>query len=152
MTKLSSQLAFSLLELVIVIVVLSILGAIVIPRIGTIDEDARTRAAYGEMVELQKAIMGDKDFRGYRSDVGALPTALTDLLAAQSGSYNPFIQSQSRGDYISEADTDSSGTADILEDPWGTDYQWNSATGVITSHGPDQGSGGGDDITLDVDG
>lgn len=146
---------FTLLELVTVLILIGILSAIAIPAFHNIHTEARIKATFQEMKELQKAIMGDSEFRGYMQDVGALPTNLSDLYGAQAGGYNPFLQTGgSRGGYISDVDGDGNGVADILEDAWGHPYAWDSATGVLYSFGPNGSNdgGGGDDIVLDVDG
>jgi type II secretory pathway pseudopilin PulG len=145
--------AHTLIEMVAIITILGILAAVIVPRIQNISLTAKTNATQKEMVELQKAIMGDGDYRGYYEDNDSLPANLSDLYGIQEAGYNPFLQTGGRrGTYISDADVDGDGTADILQDAWGTAYGWDSGTGVITSGGPDLAIGGGDDITVDVDG
>ncbi len=143
----------TLVEMVTIITILGILAAVIIPRIQNISVTAKENATKKEMIELQKAIMGDGDFRGYYEDKGSLPANLSDPFAGEEvGAYNPFLQTGGRrGTYVSDVDLDQSGTADVLEDGWGNAYDWDQATGVITSGGPNGVIGtGGDDITLDV--
>jgi type II secretory pathway pseudopilin PulG len=145
--------AHTLIEMVAIITILGILAAAIVPRIQNISLTAKTNATQKEMVELQKAIMGDGEYRGYYQDNGSLPANLSDLYGTQDAGYNPFLQTGgNRGTYISDADVDGDGIADMLQDAWGTTYGWDSGTGVITSNGPDEAVGGGDDITVDVDG
>jgi competence protein ComGC len=143
--------AHTLIEMVTIITILGILAAVLVPKIHTIGTLAKENATRKEMVELQKAIMGDGEYRGYFQDKGSLPANLSDLYAAQEVGYNPFLQTGGRGSYISSANIDG-GSVDMLEDAWGIAYSWNSGTGVITSSGADKAVGGGDDITLDVNG
>jgi type II secretory pathway pseudopilin PulG len=143
--------AHTLIEMVAIITILGILAAVIVPRIQNISLAAKTSATQKEMVELQKAIVGDGEYRGFYDDNSSLPANLSDLYGIQDPGYNPFLQTGGRrGTYISEADVDGDGTADMLQDAWGTAYGWDSGTGVITSGGPDQAIGGGDDITVDV--
>ncbi|MBN1492906.1 MAG: hypothetical protein JW938_02025 [Candidatus Omnitrophica bacterium] len=144
----------TLFEMVAIITILGVLAAVIIPKIYDITDTSKTNATQKEMVELQKAIMGDGDFRGYFDDTGSLPANLSDLYAAAEASYNPFLQTGGRrGTYVSDADVDGVGGADILQDAWGNAYGWDAGTGVITSGGPNGVIGtGGDDITLDVNG
>ncbi|MFC1808644.1 type II secretion system protein [Candidatus Omnitrophota bacterium] len=144
----------SLFEMITIIVILGILAAAIIPKVHDISKTAKINSTEKELVELQIAIMGNDDFRGYYEDVGSLPANLSDLYGGQEAGYNPFLQTGGRrGNYISDADVDGNGTADMLEDGWGIAYGWVAGTGVITSGGPDETIGvGGDDITLDVNG
>ena len=147
--------AHTLFEMVAIITILGVLAAVIIPSIQNITETSKTKATEKEMVELQKAIMGSGEFRGYYQDKGSLPANLSDLYAGEEvGSYNPFLQvGGRRGTYVSDADVDGVGGADILQDAWGNAYGWNSGTGIITSGGPDGNIGtAGDNITLDVNG
>jgi prepilin-type N-terminal cleavage/methylation domain-containing protein len=138
-SKLNQRDGFTLIELVIVMVVLAIVAAVAIPRMGDVAENSKVTTTKEEMRRLKVAIVGDPSLsaagkltnRGYAGDVGALPSALTDL-AIKPGAvsaYNKFTRLGWNGPYIDSAN------GEYLKDAWGANYTFNSGARTITSTG-----------------
>ncbi len=130
---------FTLIELVIVMVVLAIVAAVAIPRMGDVAENSKVTTTKEEMRRLKVAIVGDPSLstagkltnRGYSGDVGALPTALIDLTTKPSSVsvYNKFTRLGWNGPYVDSAN------GEFLKDAWGVNYTYNSGARTITSTG-----------------
>ena len=130
---------FTLVELVIIIVVLGVMAAVAIPKIGDIINGSKTNATKEEMMRLKAAIMGNSaatsggrpSDRGYRGDVRSFPPNLTGLAAKPAAvtAWNPYTRLGWHGPYI-----DSTG-GDYLKDAWGTAYAYDSTARTITSTG-----------------
>lgn len=163
--------AFTLVEVIVILVVLSILAAIAVPVALKIFEKTATDATTDEMQNLQKAMIGDQskieggvraDF-GYLGDMGCLPTptttGLTSLLT--QGSFPGWIFNAAtqigsgwRGPYITGAATGAA-TDEFTKDQWGNDYVYTITgacplTATFQSKGPDGTAGGGDDIDYSI--
>ena len=134
-----SEAGFTLVELVLIIIVLGILAAVAIPKIGDIITGSKTNATKEEMSRLKEGIMGNSSVtsggrpsdRGYRGDVRSFPPNLTGLVAkpAAVAAGNPYTQLGWHGPYI-----DSTG-GDYLKDAWGVAYVYDSTARTITSTG-----------------
>lgn len=134
-----SETGFTLVELVIIIIVLGIVAAVAIPKIGDIISSSKTTATKEEMQRLKGAIMGNSAVasggrfsdRGYRGDVGSFPPNLTALVTkpASVAAWNPYTRLGWNGPYI-----DSTG-GDYLKDAWGASYVYDSTARAITSTG-----------------
>lgn len=137
---------FTLIEMVMVIVLLGILGAVAVPRISGLVEGARRAATLEEMLALRCAIAGDGSTvsaghpvaRGYEADVGTLPSSLTDLVTKPGGvpSWNRHTQTGWDGPYIVS-------DGGYLTDAWGDSYQYDTGQRTITST-----AGGGEQIVV----
>jgi len=66
--------AFTLVELIMVIVIIGLLAAIVVPRFGGQGDQARIASAQANLANLRSAV------EVFRLQEGALPAALEDLL------------------------------------------------------------------------
>ncbi|MBU1862121.1 MAG: prepilin-type N-terminal cleavage/methylation domain-containing protein [Candidatus Omnitrophica bacterium] len=151
---------FSLTELILVIVILAIIAAVAIPKMGEIAENARISATEKEMMELVRAIIGDPEtgFQGYLDDIGSLPTQLSNLYSSSGESpYNPFTKTGWNGPYIDQRKRDILGDGgelelDILYDAWDQPYvpDFVGSPSTITSDGPDKTSSTADDIVVKV--
>lgn len=129
--------AFTLVEIMVVVVVIGILAAFVIPQFGGITADAKVNAAKGNVAELDSAI--EKFF----INMDRYPTTeegFKALLEPPSGE-----ESKWRGPYIKI----------LHNDPWGNPYQYRSP-GIhhqsgfdIWSRGAD-GADGGEGPNADV--
>jgi general secretion pathway protein G len=128
-----SSSGFTLVELVVIVVVLGIIAAVAIPRIGAIVGTSKTNATKDEMRRLKTALVGSAgdDIRGYENDVGSLPPDLTGLVAKPGGvsDWDRFTQTGWNGPYIS-ADDDK-----YLQDAWGTNYIYSQGSRTIKSVG-----------------
>lgn len=82
-----SRRAFTLVEILIVVVILGILAAIVIPQFANVSSDTQRSATYYELQKLRKAV---GVYRVRNSD--ALP-----LVTAGDGTWGPLV---GRGDYM----------------------------------------------------
>ena len=78
---------FTLIELVIIIVVLGIIAAVAIPKMGTLTDNSRVNATLAEMHMLKRAIVGNPQIvtggryvdAGFEGDVGHPPASLSEL-------------------------------------------------------------------------
>ena len=134
-----SEVGFTLVELILIIVVLGIVAAVAIPKIGDIITGSKTNATKEEMLRLKGGIMGNSAVtsggrpsdRGYRGDVRSFPPNLTGLAVkpAAVAAWNPYTRLGWHGPYI-----DSTG-GDYLKDAWGVAYTYDSTARTITSTG-----------------
>ena len=138
-TNVQGQGAFTLIELVIIIVVLGILAAVAIPRMGGLTENSKVNATKAEMAMLKRAIIGNAQVTsggryidvGYEGDVGTLPDSLVELAVkpAAVAAYDKFTRRGWNGPYVDTAGNE------YLTDSWGTLYQYDKAARTITSLG-----------------
>lgn len=149
-----NQKAFTLVEMLIVLVIVAIIGAVAIPQFIDMSTEAKTAVTQDRMQELKRAIVGDASvtaggtytFPGFAADLGRLPTALSELVSQGAmASYDPLLRTGWRGPYI-----DTSALANYAVDAWGTAFVYSSASRFIRSWGPNatNNAGAGDDITL----
>lgn len=133
------QRGFTLVELVIVLIVLAIVAAVAIPKLGDVTENSKITTTKEEIRRLKVAIIGDPSVtaagkqvsRGYSGDVGALPSSLTDLAVKPGGvsAYNKFTRLGWNGPYIDTAG------GEYLKDAWGANYVYDANARTITSTG-----------------
>jgi general secretion pathway protein G len=101
--------AFTLVELLLVLVILGILAAIVIPRFAGRSEQAKEQAAVTQISSLTTAL------NNFEVDNGFYPKSLNDLLVQPRDAQNwhgPYLQSDV-----------------IPKDPWGNDYTYKAPGG-----------------------
>ena len=127
--------AFTLIELLLVLVILAVLAAVVVPKFSGRSEQARNTAAKADISMLDGAL----DL--FEQDCGRYPSSdegLGALISAPGGVQNwhgPYIKRNA-----------------LPVDPWGNQYQYrfpgqHNVNGVdLWSLGPD-GREGNDDIT-----
>jgi len=117
--------AFTLVELLLVLVILGILAAIVIPRFAGRSEQAKEQAAVTQISSFSTAL------NNFEVDNAYYPKSLGDLLAQPRDAQNwhgPYLQ-----------------TDVIPKDPWGNDYVYkapgshNPSSFDISSSGPPGG-------------
>lgn len=122
---------FTLVEVLLVLAILVILGAMVGVGVVQVQRNANRNAAKAQIGML------DESVNMYRIDVGVFPNELIDLLEPPQDLRNPDKWS---GPYL-ERD-------EIPLDPWQNDYQFaNEGDDFrIWSFGPDGADGGNDDI------
>lgn len=129
-----SRRAFTLIELLLVLVILAVLASLVVPRFAGRSEQAKTTAANTDVASIATAL------RIFEVDCSRYPTteeglgALLSQPANVSGWKSPYLE---RG---------------LPKDPWGKAYVYrcpgeHNLNGYdLYSYGPDGQDGGGDDI------
>lgn len=129
-----SQRAFTLVELLLVLVILGTLAALVLPKFTGRTEQARITAAQTQIATFSTAL------DAFEVDTGAYPLGTNGL---QSLVVAPGDVSGWRGPYLK---------SDIPADPWGRPYVYefpgkNTPSGYdLRSAGPDGQTNTGDDI------
>lgn len=124
--------AFTLIELLLVLVILGVLAAIVVPKFANRGEDARRTAARAQIAEIE-TVLGT-----FEVDNGRYPTTDEGLAALVQPPPNAKVKTQ----YLPRIPTD----------PWGNEYvyrcpgQRNAAGYDLFSRGADGQEGGADDI------
>jgi general secretion pathway protein G len=122
---------FSLLELMVAVIILSILALTIIPRVIDRPDQARVARARSDVAALEQAV------RLYRLDNFAYPTSEQGLLAlVEKPRTGPEPKNYPSGGYLDR----------LPSDPWGADYQYLQP-GVhgeidIFTFGADGASGG----------
>jgi prepilin-type N-terminal cleavage/methylation domain-containing protein len=122
---------FTLIELVIVIIILSILATVATRQLGTTVDTAKYEQTKNEMDALAAAIRGSEELYesgartdfGYVGDVGALPPNL-DALVQNPGGYATW-----KGPYIDRGIA----VDDFKKDGWGASYTYQDT--MIRSSG-----------------
>lgn len=134
---------FTFIELVIVIVIIGVLGAVASSSLDTALDTSRHQEAQEELNSLAHAIAGNpelisggmrSDF-GYVGDVGALPANLGNLVT------NPGAYTTWNGPYI--RDNFNENVNDYSTDPWGTGYVYSGGVTI-------QSTGSGSTITKQI--
>lgn len=130
--------AFTLIELLLVITIISVLAAVVVPRLFGRSREARIVAA-------RQAIVGTFGLAAdlFEQDTGRYPTTEEGLLALVQ---NPQVTNW-RGPYLK--------SATVPLDPWGNSYRYTYPSQLtssetlydIVSAGPDGVYGNEDDVT-----
>lgn len=131
----SRHAAFTLVEMLLVLVILAVLAAIVIPKFAGRSQQAKITAAQSQISALELAL------DAFEVDTGSYPQGSAGLSAL----VNPPNNTPSwKGPYLKKG---------IPADPWGNAYVYtypgrNNPRGYdLSSFGPDGRSGGDDDIT-----
>ena len=127
--------AFTLIELLLVLVILSVLAAVVVPKFTKRSEQARITAARTDIARLSSCLdMFEIDTGRYPTDQEGLE-ALLDEPSNVRGWHGPYIGGQS-----------------VPKDPWGMEYVYecpgdkNTESYDLYSFGPDTQEGTDDDI------
>ncbi|MHC4180249.1 MAG: type II secretion system protein [Planctomycetota bacterium] len=77
--------AFSLIEILIVVVLLAILAATILPQFSDSTVDAKTSAMNSDLHSLHSHL------QRYKAENGDYPAALSDLTAVTPAGYGPYI-------------------------------------------------------------
>ncbi len=129
-----SEEGFTLIELLLVMVILTILAAVVVPKFTKRSEDARITAARTDISNIEVAL------DAFEIDTGRYPTTSEGLQYLVT---EPTGLSNWKGPYIKRG---------VPKDPWGNEYvyrqpgQKNTKGFDLYSYGPDGADGGDDDI------
>lgn len=130
----AARAGFTLIELLLVLVILSVLAAVVVPKFTKRSEQARITAARTDIANLELAI------DAFEIDMGRFPTTQEGLNALVEA---PSDAHDWHGEYIKRG---------MPSDPWRNRYVYkqpgdHNETGYdLHSYGPDGQNGGGDDI------
>ena len=118
---------FTLIEILLVVVIIGILAAVAVPRLGGRVGQSQIAAARGGAGSIGVAI----DL--YETDNGKLPESLQNLVTKGS-------EPNWNGPYVKKAES--------LKDPWGAEFQYTKQGNVYTvvSAGPDGSFGSADDV------
>ena len=126
--------AFTLIELLLVLVILAILAAVVVPKFTGRTEQARISAAKADISSMKTSL------GMFETDTGRFPTNEEGLaaLVTKPGDLTNWKQ----GGYMEKVPTDPWGHAYIYRCPGtnGKDYD-------LLSAGPDGNEGGNDDVS-----
>lgn len=133
---LSRRSGFTLIEIMVVVVILGLLAALVVPRIGPQVAEAQRTTAQTQIRSIEDAL------EMYRMHNGFYPSTnqgLDALVTAPTTS--PVPKRYTEGGYLKK----------VPEDPWGNPYVYRNQNGriTITSYGPD-GEEGGEGINADI--
>ncbi len=132
-TNPSRHSAFTLVEMLLVLVILAVLAAIVIPKFSGRSQQAKETAAKSQISSIELAL------DAFEVDTGTYPQGSLDALTEQ-----PSNAQNWKGPYLKKG---------VPLDPWGNAYVYtypgkHNANGYdLMSVGPDGRSGGDDDIT-----
>lgn len=127
--------AFTLVEMLLVLVILAVLAAIVIPKFSGRSQQAKETAAKSQISAIEMAL------DSFEVDTGFYPPGSAGLTALVE---QPNNAQNWKGPYLKKG---------IPLDPWGNSYIYaypgrNNAKGYdLSSMGPDGQAGGDDDIT-----
>lgn len=131
-----SDRGFTLIELLLVMVILTVLAAVVVPKFTKRSEQARITAANTDISNLEVAL------DAFEVDMGRYPTS-TEGLKALVEQPTSTTTVKWKGPYIKRG---------IPSDPWGNQYIYtipgkhNTSGYDLFSYGPDGKEGGSDDI------
>jgi general secretion pathway protein G len=104
-----SEAGFSLLELMVVVVIMSILALVIMPRVINRPDQARVSRAISDLAVLQSAV------NLYKLDNFRYPTTEQGLQALiKAPSAEPLAQNWAQNGYIDR----------LPKDPWGAEYQY----------------------------
>ena len=129
---------FSLLELMVVVVIMSILALVIVPRVIDRPDQARVARVQSDIAVLENAL------QLYKLDNFQYPTTEQGLAAlVEKPDLDPEPKNFAEGGYIDR----------LPKDPWGGDYQYLNP-GVhgdfdVFSYGAD-GVSGGDEMNADM--
>jgi general secretion pathway protein G len=129
---------FTLIEIMVVVVIIAILGALIAPQILSRVDEARVTKAAADIRTLGTAL----DL--FRMDNFQYPTTDQGLEALSRRPADPSIRNWKEGGYVQK----------LSKDPWGNDYQYLSpgtrgGAYDLYSLGAD-GQPGGEDVDADV--
>ena len=132
------QLGFTLIEILVVVSILAILGALVVPKIMDRPNDARVVAAKQDITAITAAL------KLYKLDNGRYPSTEQGVKAlVEKPSGNPVPNNWKAGGYLEK----------MPKDPWGNDYLFLNP-GIkrdidVMSYGAD-GQAGGESYDADI--
>ena len=127
---------FTLIEIMVVVVILGLLAALVVPRIGPQVAEAQRTTAQTQIRSIEDAL------EMYRLHNGFYPGTQQGLDAlVKAPTTSPVPKRYAEGGYIKK----------VPDDPWGNPYIYRNQNGriLIISTGPD-GEEGGEGVNADI--
>ncbi len=127
---------FTLIEIMVVVVILGLLAALVVPRIGPQVAEAQRTTARTQIKSIEDAL------EMYRMHNGFYPSTQQGLEALVTApTTSPVPKHYQDGGYLKK----------VPEDPWGNPYVYRNQNGRISivSYGPD-GEEGGEGTNADI--
>jgi general secretion pathway protein G len=100
---------FTLVELLLVLIILSVLAAIVVPKVVGRGHEARVNAAKGQIGMFESAL------EMYAHDNYQAPTSEQGLKALVEKPTSPPVPKKWKPDYLSKG---------VPQDPWGNEYKY----------------------------
>ncbi len=134
--KFVARKGFTLIEIMVVVVILGLLAALVVPRIGPQVAEAQRTTAQTQIRSLEDAL------EMYRMHNGFYPSTQQGLDALVTApTTSPVPKRFAEGGYLKK----------VPEDPWGNPYVYYNRDGriQIISYGPD-GEEGGEGVNADI--
>ncbi|MBQ7592977.1 MAG: type II secretion system major pseudopilin GspG [Synergistaceae bacterium] len=134
--KKNKRKGFTLIEIMVVVVILGLLAALVVPRIGPQVAEAQRTTAATQIRSLEDAL------EMYRMHNGFYPSTSQGLDALVTApTTSPVPRRYAEGGYLKK----------VPDDPWGNPYVYRNQNGhiQIMSYGPD-GEEGGEGINADI--
>ena len=118
---------FTLIEIMLVVVIIGLLAAVALPRLGGRVGMSQVKAAEASIKNIRLAI------NMYEVDNGKYPDSMQNLITKGS-------EINWNGPYLDKAE--------IPKDPWGNEFQYSKQGNqyTVASAGPDGSFGTGDDI------
>ena len=135
-TKAVRRSGFTLIEVMVVVVIVGMLAALIVPRIGPQVSEAQRTTAATQIRSIEDAL------EMYRMHNGFYPSTQQGLEALVTApTTSPVPKRYPEGGYLKK----------VPEDPWGNPYIYRNQGGNITimSYGPD-GEEGGDGVNADI--
>ncbi|MFC1494449.1 type II secretion system major pseudopilin GspG [Thermodesulfobacteriota bacterium] len=132
--KLQSEKGFTLIEVLLVMVIITVLAAVVVPKFTGRSEQARITAASTDIANIEVAL------DAFEVDNGRYPSKSEGLKALIENRSNAVSW---KGPYLKRG---------VPTDPWGNPYiytqpgRYNAYGYDLYSYGPDKKEGGDDDI------
>ncbi len=127
--------AFTVVELVVVIVVLGLLAAVALPHMGDAISSSKRATTRREMQIIIGAIVGDGSTNrsGYENDLGQLPPDLAALLQKPEDvpGLDRFTGLGWNGPYLQD------NAENVTTDAWQIGYEYDSLGRTLTSNNPD---------------
>lgn len=117
---------FTLIEIIAVLIILSILVALAVPRYVDLMQQAKISSAKGEVAEMKSSL--NLAYAKLLLSTAKVPTAATDVIAAAVGTSMPITVGTAPDDWVITI-TGNADTAKITVNQRGTDHEY-TATGT----------------------